>query len=331
VKLASYFDGEPKVGVVDPPEIWDLRAVYGRYLFETEGGAASHELAAQLVPRDMALFIRLHHGRLEEIRDALELVKGLRRADDGIAGLARPLDRTRLLPPVPSPSKIVCSGSSYVRYARYLQETGKGMRPEDVKISFLKQPGALIGHGATILFPPDSSQWDYEVELSIVIGRTCSDVSEDDAAAYIFGYSIINDACVRDIPQWTGRLDSPRGKAVDTFAPFGPWIVPAPFLGRDPNDLAIRALVDGELRQEDRTSGLLWPINRIVAYMSRYIRLLPGDVIATGSTMGNAYDTGKYLRLGQVVRCEIEGIGALENTVGVRTWQSRLGPLAPKA
>jgi 2-keto-4-pentenoate hydratase/2-oxohepta-3-ene-1,7-dioic acid hydratase in catechol pathway len=326
----TYFDGEPKVGIVDGADVFDLRRTYGRYLFETEGTAASVDLAARLVPGDMALFIRLHHGRLAEIQDAVELVKSLRATGTDVDGLARPLATTRLLPPVPSPSKVVCAGSSYVRYARYLQETGKGMRPEDVKISFLKTPAALIGHGATILFPPDSTQWDYEVELAIVIGRTCSDVSEADAASYIFGYSIVNDACVRDIPAWTGRLDSPRGKAVDTFAPFGPWIVPAPFLGRDPNDLGIRALVDGEVRQDDRTSGLLWPIDRIVAYMSRYIRLLPGDVIATGSTMGNAYDSGKYLRAGQVVRCEIEAIGALENPVGVRTWKSTLGPLVHK-
>jgi len=331
MKLATYFDREPKIGIVDPPDVWDLRGVYLRYLFETEGTPSCADLAARLVPHDMTLFIRLHHGRLGEIQDAVELVKSLRQAGADVDNLARPLAKTQLLPPVPNPSKIVCSGSSYVRYAKYLEETGKGMRPEDVKISFLKPPSALIGHGATILYPPDSSQWDYEVELSIVIGRTCSDVSEEDAASYIFGYSIVNDACVRDIPKWTGRLDSPRGKAVDTFAPFGPWIVPAPFLGRDPNDLAIRTLVDGEVRQDDRTSGLLWSVNRIVAYMSRYLRLLPGDVIATGSTMGNAYDSGKFLKVGQVVRCEIEAIGALENTVGVRTWKSKLAPLTPKA
>ena len=154
----------------------------------------------------------------------------------------------------------------------------------------------------------------------IVIGRACSDIDEAEARENIFGYSILNDACIRDMPEWTGRYDCPRGKALDTFAPFGPWIVPAEFLKGDPDDLALRTYVDGEERQADRTSGLLWTIARFVAFVSRYIRLSPGDVISTGSTSGNALHTGKFLQVGQKVRCEIEGIGVLENT-----WASEHG------
>ena len=151
--------------------------------------------------------------------------------------------------------------------------------------------GDASGQGARCT-EPDSNQWDYENELTVVIGRTCSGITPDQAHDYIFGYSILNDACVRDIPSWSGRYDSPRGKAGDTFAPFGPWVVAKEAVG-DPNNLRIRTTVDGELRQDDRTSGLLWPVERIVAFVSRYIKLVPGDIVTTGSTSGNALVTGK--------------------------------------
>jgi 2-keto-4-pentenoate hydratase/2-oxohepta-3-ene-1,7-dioic acid hydratase in catechol pathway len=202
--------------------------------------------------------------------------------------------------------------------------------PQDVKMSFLKPPSALIGHGEDLVFPPDCEQWDYENELSIVIGRTASAITLEQADEYIFGYTILNDACIRDIPIWTGGLDGPRGKAVDTLAPLGPCIVPAEYLGRDPNDLRVRTLVDGEVRQDDRTSGLLWTVQRIVAFVSRYITLMPGDVVSTGSTTGNAYITGKWLKSGQVIQCEIEGIGTLENTIRRGHWATTLPPLADR-
>ena len=151
-----------------------------------------------------------------------------------------------------------------------------------------------------------------------------------DADEYVFGYSILNDACVRDVPKWSGRYDSPRGKACDTFAPCGPWIVPGKDLGADPNDLALKTWVDDELRQDVRTSGLLWPVQRIVAFVSRYITLAPGDLISTGSGSGNALTgPGDWMRPGQVVRCEAQGIGVLANPVARRSWRSEIPPLPP--
>jgi acylpyruvate hydrolase len=328
VRLASYYDDGVRIGLAVDGEVWSLRAALSLYLFETERTPYHREIAERLVPHDMSLFIRMHHGRMGMFDEVVAYAAAHRDQLAGMAArpLARPLDQVRLLAPLTAPSKVVCSGNSY---AAYLVDQGLSEEewPKDVKISFLKPPTALIGQGDTIAFPPDSEQWDYETELSIVIGRTCSDVAPDRAWDYIFGYTIMNDACVRDIPRWTGRLDSPRGKACDTFAPLGPWITPASHLAGDPNDLGIRTTVDGEIRQDDRTSGLLWPVERIVAFISRYIRLLPGDVIATGSPQGNALICGKWLREGQRIRCEIEGIGALENVIGRKTWNSELPPL----
>lgn len=327
MKFASYYLAGVHIGVLDDDKIWDLRGVFASYLFQVEKNPAAAAIAEAMVPDDMNLFIRMHHGNLDRFSEALEAAKTI----DGqawVGSLWHPRSAVKLLSPVPSPSKIVCCGNSY---ARYLREWGlpEAEWPQDVKISFFKPPTSLVGATDSICFPPDSKEWDYENELAVVIGKVASNISEEAADDHIFGYSILNDACVRDIPSWSGRYDSPRGKAGDTFAPFGPCIVPAKHLGNDPNNLAVKTTVDGDLRQEDRTSGLLWRVQRIVAFVSRYITLVPGDIVATGSTSGNALVNGKWLKPGQSVRCEIEGIGVLDNKVEQRTWVHQLSPLAP--
>ena len=322
MKLVTYVNVEPRIGAVSGDRVWNLRELYAAYLFETERTPNYRRIAETRVPEDMALFVRFNHNNLGDFSAAIKF--GDERAEQ-YKSLWTPLAAVRLMSPVVAPSKIVCCGNSY---ARYLNDWGlaKEEWPQDVKISFFKPPTALIGDGEDIAFPPNSKDWDYENELSVVIGRTCSGITPDQARDYIFGYSILNDACVRDIPSWAGRYDSPRGKAGDTFAPFGPWIVPASEIA-DPNKLRIRTWVDEELRQDDTTAGLLWPVERIVAFVSRYIKLAPGDIVSTGSSTGNALVTGKWLKPGQTVRCEIEGIGTISNKVTVKQWASEFPPL----
>ena len=333
MNLATYAGNGPRIGVAQEGELWDLRRVMTAFLTDVERNVRARAVAEALVPDDMALFVRLSHGGLEHLREAIVWARENREACEARARagspLSMPLDRVRLLPPVMQPSKVICVGNSYAAYL-VDQKLPKDEWPKDVKISFLKSPTALIGHGETIRFPPDSTEWDYENELTIVVGQTCRDVSQADADRYIFGYTILNDACVRDVPRWSGRYDSPRGKACDTFAPCGPWIVPAGDLRGDPNDLALKTWVDDELRQDVRTSGLMWPVQRILAFVSRYITLAPGDVISTGSGGGNALTgPGEYMKPGQVVRCEAQGIGVLANPVAARAWRSELPPLPP--
>jgi acylpyruvate hydrolase len=333
MNLATYLMDGPRIGVAQDGEMWDLRRVMTSWLFMIERNVRAREVADVLVPDDMALFVRLNHGGLEQFREALAWARENR---DGFAGdvygnphLARPLNEVKLLPPIVQPSKVICVGNSYADYL-VDQKLPKEEWPKDVKISFLKSPTALIGHQETICFPPDSEEWDYENELTIVVGRTCRDISQADADRYIFGYTILNDACVRDVPKWSGRYDSPRGKACDSFAPCGPWIVPRDDLAPDPNDLALKTWVDDELRQDVRTSGLMWPVQRILAFVSRYITLSPGDVISTGSGGGNALTgPGDWMKPGQVVRCDAEGIGTLANPVARREWRSEIPPLPP--
>jgi 2-keto-4-pentenoate hydratase/2-oxohepta-3-ene-1,7-dioic acid hydratase in catechol pathway len=317
--------------VADSGEVWDLRRIMAAWLFDTERCTDARAIARAMVPHDMGLFIRLNHGGLDVFREALAWARERRADCEAMQApghrVATPLEQVRLLPPVVQPSKVICVGNSYRQYL-IDQQLPPEEWPKDVKISFLKSPTALIGHGETIRFPPDSQEWDYENELTIVVGRTCRDVSQAHADRYIFGYTILNDACVRDVPRWSGRYDSPRGKACDTFAPCGPWVVPREDLAGDPNDLALRTWVDDELRQDVRSSGLLWPVQRILAFVSRYITLAPGDLISTGSGSGNALTgPGDWMKPGQVVRCEAEGIGILANPVGTREWQSEIPPL----
>jgi 2-keto-4-pentenoate hydratase/2-oxohepta-3-ene-1,7-dioic acid hydratase in catechol pathway len=333
MNLGTYLNDGPRIGVADGGELWDLRRVMTAWLTMVERNVRARDVAKALVPEDMALFVRQSHGGLDRFREAIAWARENRAICDAAAHSGRPLsmalDDVRWLPPVMQPSKVICVGNSYADYL-VDQKLPKDEWPKDVKISFLKSPTALIGHRETIAFPPDSHEWDYENELTIVVGRTCRDVSQSDADRYIFGYTILNDACVRDVPKWSGRYDSPRGKACDTFAPCGPWIVPTEDLRSDPNDLSLNTWVDEELRQDVRTSGLMWPVQRILAFVSRYITLAPGDVISTGSGGGNALTgPGDYMKPGQVVRCQAEGIGELANPVAARTWRSEIPPLPP--
>src|SRR5450830_1449367 len=309
MRLVSYGAPLARIGFLVGDNVVDLRGSYALFLQEAERSGSAEHIAQTCIPDKMNDFMRIYNGTMRRFIPLVQYV------EDQIGrlsslGIARSVAQTTFLAANPDPNKIVCCGNSY---ARYLTEWGlpKEEWPQDVKISFLKSPASLIGHNGEIQFPPDSEQWDYENELAIVIGAHCSDIQESEAGQYIFGYTILNDACVRDIPSWTGRYDSPRGKACDTFAPLGPCITPAEFLPKSPNALHIRTTVDGEVRQEDTTAGLLWPIERIVAFVSRYMTLSPEDILATGSTSGNALVCGKWLREGQTVECEIEGIGLL--------------------
>lgn len=320
MRLAVLRTPHARLAFVADEYVFEFRRAYAVYLDEVERNGEGERIAAACIPEDVNDFVRLYNGTMRRFEGLVafacenaNLLKDL--------GIAQSYSSARLMAANPRPRKIVCCGNSY---ARYLREWGlpEAEWPQDVKISFLKSPASLIGHGDTITFPPDSEQWDYENELAVVIGSHCSDVTEAEAPKHIFGYTILNDACVRDIPSWTGRYDSPRGKAGDTFAPLGPCITPAEFLPRSPNDLEILTTVDGEVRQHDRTAGLLWPVERIVAFVSRYMTLEPGDILSTGSTSGNALVCGKWLREGQTITCQIEGIGELSNGIAKRCWRS---------
>jgi 2-keto-4-pentenoate hydratase/2-oxohepta-3-ene-1,7-dioic acid hydratase in catechol pathway len=206
----------------------------------------------------------------------------------------------RLLPPC-SPTKIVCVGRNYAEHAK---EMGNPV-PEEPTI-FLKPPSSLIASGDSIVYPKLSQRLDFEGELGVVIGRRARNVKSADAASYILGYTCVNDATARDLQRKDGQWT--RGKGYDTFCPVGPCLVPREEL--DLASLRVRTFVDGEKKQDAPVSEMMFSVNDIIAYVSAFMTLEPGDLIATGTPSGVG-----PLQPGSKVRIEIEGIGVLENTV----------------
>ncbi|MCK9283486.1 MAG: fumarylacetoacetate hydrolase family protein [Rhodocyclaceae bacterium] len=220
-----------------------------------------------------------------------------------------PLDAATLSAPVPRPGKIMAMG---LNYADHVEESGLA-RPEH-QMWFSKVSSAANGPFAPIELPQVSNQLDYEAELAFVIGKRCRHVSREDAAQVIFGYCAANDVSVRDWQLRTSQFVV--GKSFDTHAPFGPWIVTADELG-DPHRLGIRCFVNGEKRQDSNTRHLIFDCYDQIAYLSQAMTLEPGDVILTGTPggVGFGFKPPRLLAAGDVVRIEIDRIGAIENTV----------------
>jgi 2-keto-4-pentenoate hydratase/2-oxohepta-3-ene-1,7-dioic acid hydratase in catechol pathway len=209
----------------------------------------------------------------------------------------RPTDM-RLLAPC-TPSKIIALG---VNYRSHGEEMSHRIPTEP--LIFLKPPTAVIGHEDNIIFPKSSERVDYEGELGVVIKSLASHVSREDAPDYILGYTCFNDVTARDIQardkQWT------RSKSFDTFAPLGPCIETE----LDPANLSLETRLNGEVKQKTSTADLIFPVDELVSFISHVMTLLPGDVIATGTTAGVG-----PMQPGDIIEVTIEGIGTLRNYV----------------
>jgi 2-keto-4-pentenoate hydratase/2-oxohepta-3-ene-1,7-dioic acid hydratase in catechol pathway len=217
------------------------------------------------------------------------------------SGERRAISSVRLLPPV-LPSKVVAIGKNYAEHA---SEMG-GDVPEQPLV-FLKPSTSVVGSGDTIAYPPSSSRVDYEGELAVVIGRLCRDVPESRAMEVVFGYSCANDVTARDQQATDGQWS--RAKGYDSFCPLGPWIETEV----TPDDLRVTTTLNGEVKQDGRTSQLVHRIPSLVTYITACMTLLPGDVILTGTPAGVG-----PMQIGDEVSVEIEGIGRLSNRVVAR-------------
>lgn len=217
----------------------------------------------------------------------------------------------RLLAPIEQPGKYLAIGMNYRKHA---EESAKiGVATPKHQLWFNKQTTCLSGPYDPI-DPGVTEKLDYEVELGVVIGKTAKGVSEADARNHVFGYFVANDVSARDWQFHTPTFT--MGKSFDTHGPIGPWIVTADEIP-DPHALRLRCLVNGQVRQDSDTSQLIHNIWQQIAYLSTAFTLQPGDLIATGTPegVGVAMEPPVFLQSGDVVRCEIEGIGAIENKV----------------
>ncbi|WP_068615529.1 fumarylacetoacetate hydrolase family protein [Paenibacillus tuaregi] len=218
-------------------------------------------------------------------------------------------EQIRYAPCVPNSRKIICIGLNYRRHAEE-----SGMNPPEEPLLFSKFSNALAAHKEDIELPAESRQVDYEAELGIVIGRKVRNISKEDALSAVFGYCCTNDLSARDLQfrssQWL------LGKSCDGFAPCGPYLVTAEEVP-SPNKLEIRTLVNGEVRQSSNTSDMIFHCDEIISYISRHMTLEPGDLILTGTpegvVMGLPESERVWLRDGDTVTVEIEGLGSLTN------------------
>jgi 2-keto-4-pentenoate hydratase/2-oxohepta-3-ene-1,7-dioic acid hydratase in catechol pathway len=211
--------------------------------------------------------------------------------------------------PIARPSKIICAGLNYRDHAEE-----QGLALPDRPLLFAKWPNALIGPGEPIVLPRLSSEIDYEAELGVVIGRRVRGASVESALEAVAGFVCLNDVTARDLQftdgQWT------RSKSFDTFCPVGPELVPAAAVS-DPQSLRIRCLLNGEVLQDSSTANMVFSVAELIAFASEAIELEPGDLIATGTPAGVGYtrEPQRFLRPGDEVTIEIDGIGALTNPV----------------
>ncbi|WP_353827745.1 fumarylacetoacetate hydrolase family protein [Agromyces sp. SYSU T0242] len=214
-------------------------------------------------------------------------------------------DGLRVGAPIARPGKVVCIGLNYRDHA---EETGTPIPAEPVV--FMKDPWTVVGANDPVRIPRGSTKTDWEVELAVVIGATARYLdSPDDADAVIAGYALSHDVSEREFQlERGGQWD--KGKSCETFNPLGPVLVPADEVG-DPQSLGMRLHVNGELRQDGTTADMIFPVRHVVWYLSRFMVLHPGDVINTGTPAGVALGRPDepYLRAGDVVELEIDGLG----------------------
>jgi 2-keto-4-pentenoate hydratase/2-oxohepta-3-ene-1,7-dioic acid hydratase in catechol pathway len=251
---------------------------------------------------------------------ALSILRGiLARAnagDDALATLAV-MDPT-LLAPLPRPQKnVFCVGRNYAEHiAEGARAQNTTVAVTEVPVYFTKPCTAVIGHGAVVpIFPHVSVQIDYEVELALIIGTVGRDIPKDRAFDYIWGYTILNDVTARDVQRRHGGQYF-KGKGLDGSCPMGPVVVTADEL-TDPQNIGLRTLVNGELRQSSTTAQMIFDIPTLIASLSEGLTLEPGDILATGTPSGVGYAMvpPNFLKNGDEVVCEIDGIGRLANPV----------------
>jgi 2-keto-4-pentenoate hydratase/2-oxohepta-3-ene-1,7-dioic acid hydratase in catechol pathway len=280
MKLCTFENrGALSAGVVLDEEVVDLAA------------------AAPELPRDVAALLAAGPAALARARSA---------AANAAARL--PLASVRLAAPILRPPKLLAIG---LNYADHVGEAG--LEPPKLPTVFNKQSTCVTGPRDPVHLPRVSSALDYEGELGFVIGRRCRYVPRSRAHEVIAGYLVVNDVTVRDwqlrVPTWT------MGKSFDTHGPLGPWLTTADEV--DPSGLRLRTWVNGQLRQDSSTKHLIFDCAALVEHLSTAFTLEPGDVVATGTPggVGIAMKPPRLLQLGDVVRVEIEGLGALENPV----------------
>jgi 2,4-diketo-3-deoxy-L-fuconate hydrolase len=300
--------GEPKLGAVWHECVLDLGGLYKDQA--TQRGTLRRGRGG--FPRSLLEVIQGGEATWASVREVWEHGKGLvdQQAIEELATrrLAYPLKRVRLLAPISAPARnVFCLGRNYADHA-----AERGAAAPDHPVYFTKPGTAVVGPGDDVVHHAITKELDYEVELAVVIGTGGRDIPRAEALRHVFGYTIINDVTARDLQkrhnQWF------KGKSLDTFCPMGPMLVTADEIP-DPQALAISLRVNGQTRQSSHTAKMIFPVAQCIEVLSQGMTLLPGDIIATGTPEGVGAATGTFLRAGDRIEAEVEGIGILASKV----------------
>ena len=259
------------------------------------------------IPNDLQSFIE--RGSMTQAKAALALGRKLIAAGKA-RGIAAPASKTRLAAPIPQPRKnIFCMGRNYAEHAK---ESGSNVPA--VPVFFTKPRTCVVGHEAPVTHHAVTQALDYEVELAVVIGRRGRDIPVERALDYVFGYTVMNDVTARDLQrrheQWF------KGKSLDTFAPMGPCVVHRSLIP-DPQQLRLRMRVNGEVRQDATTASMVFTVAQLISVLSAGMTIEPGDLLATGTPegVGMGRTPPLWLKPGDVVEAEVDGIGTLRNRI----------------
>jgi acylpyruvate hydrolase len=309
----TYQDQERIGAIDDTGHVVDLARAYAGYLREAEGRSHADQLAAAILGRDMGEFLQRGEKSLGAARKGLAHINAKPPSDSG--GIVFDRQRVRLKAPVPGPGALVSAGKNFSDHVAEMASKKGPVAP----VAFLKLPGTVIGPEDDIFHPPEVKNLDYEVELAVIIGKPCVDVSEEEALDYVAGYSAFNDISARDVIRSENKTGIHlMGKSFPGFAPMGPYLVTKDEIP-DPQNLKVKLSVNDELRQNSNLGYMIFNIRAMIAYWSQ-MGLNPGDVLTTGTPRGVAAgrksdQTPWWLKPGDVVEAEVEKVGCLRNRI----------------
>ena len=312
MKLVTFFyDEQERIGAIDHAgNVVDLINAYGSYLKNLEKTAAAVRLAVATLGSDMVEFLKHGDKAMDAARIAIKHA-----ATDSAGDNVIERQRVRLMAPVPRPGALISAGKNFSDHVAEMSSKKGPVAP----VAFLKLPGSVIGPEDDIPYPPEVKNLDYEVELAVVIGKPCVDVSEGEALNYVAGYASFNDISARDIIRGENKSGIHlMGKSFPGFAPMGPYLVTADEIA-DPQNLKLWLRVNDETRQDSNLGYMIFKIRDMIAYWSQ-MSLNPGDVLTTGTPRGVAAGRKSdqvpwWLKPGDLVEAEVEGLGCLRNRI----------------
>jgi acylpyruvate hydrolase len=310
VKLVTFErNKQERIGAVDKQgRIIDLHHAYGSYLEDREQNLQAARLAPIVFGRDMVEFLKRGQPAMEAAHKAVAHAETSTR-DDVV------IHKVRLKSPVPRPGALISAGKNFSDHVSEMSSKKGPVAP----VAFLKLPGSVVGPEDDIPYPPEVKNLDYEVEVAVVIGKACVDITTETALDYVAGYSAFNDISARDVIRGENKSGIHlMGKSFPGFAPMGPYLVTADEIP-EPQNLKLRLRVNGEVRQDSNLSYMIFKIREMIAYWSQ-MGLNPGDVLTTGTPRGVAAGRKPdqppwWLKPGDLVEAEVEGIGVLRNRV----------------